>query len=111
VIAGLLLAAATTAGPPVPVAERRQAVAVRWDAETKSCVPTVRGVDTGDVESDAGKAALAAALPDKGAELHVSGTGDVPYACVADMIQALQRSGYYGRIDLTTGPKPAQAAR
>ncbi|WP_419826526.1 hypothetical protein [Sphingomonas sp.] len=110
-IAALLLWAAGTAGPPAPTVERRQAVAVRWDAETKSCVPTVRGVDTGDVESEAGKAALASALPDKGAELHVSGASDVPYACVAEMIETLKRAGYYGRIGLTTGPRAERATR
>ena len=109
---GVLLAAmaaiqaAIPAGPPAPAAPRRQTVFVSWDAQVKACVPQVDGVETGPVSTDEGKAALVAALHDKGAFIRLIGKSgySIPYDCAADIAAVLKHSGFYGGMGLVSGP-------
>lgn len=102
-IAAAVLAGAQ-AGPPSPVVERRETVVVRWDPMAKTCVPKVRGVETGDVATDAGRRALADAIPDRGATLYLLGSGELPFACSLGVVETLKRAGHYGRIDYGAQP-------
>jgi hypothetical protein len=109
VIAALLLGLAAI-GPAAPVETRRQSIFVAWDFDTKTCVPQVNGVETGDIGTDAGKEALVVALPDKGVSISLIGKGGlaIPYSCVADIGTTLKRAGYYGRIGSISEAPPMQ---
>ena len=102
-IAALILAMATV-GPPAPATTRRQTVAVRWVPEGKACIPAVHGVETGDIATDAGKAALVAALPDTTAPLHLLGGASVPYACTIAIVDTLKHEGFTGPFSLVSQP-------
>jgi hypothetical protein len=105
-VIGVLLLALAAVGPPAPAEVRRQTLFVAWDATTKACVPKVNGVETGDIESETGKAALIAALPDKGATLSLIGTAAIPYRCTDAIVSTLRTAGYYGRIGFNAQPAP-----
>jgi hypothetical protein len=100
-VIGVLLALAAV-GPAAPVEQHGQTVFVSWDATAKACVPQVNGVETGPITSDDGKAALIAALPDKGVSLRLIGKNGytIPYDCAADIVATLKHAGFYGRIGL-----------
>jgi hypothetical protein len=102
-----LLLAAQVAGPVMPAADTRtQTVFVSWDRDAKACVPQVNGVETGPISTDAGKGALVAAVPDKGAFVRLIGKDGfvIPYDCVADIGAALRHAGFYGRIGSISEP-------
>jgi hypothetical protein len=105
VIAGVLAALAAV-GPVAPIVARQQTVFVGHDANGKGCVVQVNGVDTGDIATDDGQDALVAALPDKGASIHLIGKNGliIPYGCVADITTTLKHAGFYGRIGFISEP-------
>jgi hypothetical protein len=103
-VIGILLALA--AGPAAPVEQHGQTVFVSRDATAKACVPQVNGVETGPITTDEGKAALVAALPDKGAPVRLIGKNGyvIPYDCAADIVAALKHAGFYGRLGFISEP-------
>jgi hypothetical protein len=105
-VAMAAIQAAVPTGPPASTAPRRQTVFVSWDAQVKACVPQVDGVETGPVSTDEGKAALVAALHDKGAFIRLIGRNgySIPYDCAADIAAVLKHSGFYGGMGLVSGP-------
>jgi hypothetical protein len=103
VILALLLAQAV-AGPVLSESRASTNIFIRWEARTKACLPEINGVEVGDIATDAGKHALDAALPDKGAEVHLRAGDDAPYDCFIGIIDALKRQGFHGRIGFISEP-------
>lgn len=101
----LMLAALASAGPIAPASRPVQAVRLSWDAGTRACVAEVNTIEVGDFATDAGRAALLRALPDRTSQVQLRGSDGVPYRCVGDLISLLQREGYRG-LSLGAGAPP-----
>lgn len=94
---GAPLLALLAAGPSLGDASHAQWVKMRWDAQTRSCAAQANGVEVGDPGTDAGRAALLRALPDKQTRVQLRGIDNgVPYTCVDTVVSALQDAGYRG---------------
>jgi hypothetical protein len=108
-VLGALLAMAVV-GPPAPAAPHTQRIFVGWDATTKSCVPEVNGVATGDILTKEGREALVAAVPDKGGNVQLvgkAGARNLPYGCAIAISDALRHGGFYGKLGFNTEPTAA----
>ena len=104
----LPLLVASTVGPSLSGGSAYRTVNAAWDNVAKVCSARIATVETGDVDSDVGKAALYRALPDRDQVVQIMGTDAVPYPCVRTIIAAL-RSGGYSRIGFNAEPTSASA--